>query len=152
MKANQCRNRPLAQSARRYKGVIGESKEGIGGTRNPPCPPWPPEAPKIRGLLNAELVNENQTLEIIERLTQGEYKSASKERSKKRRERTPKTACHIQRTSARKRSPLSIASNWLSKVPQKNAYRLKAIAKEWLTPCLTITPLNLPVNSQPSVI
>ena len=43
------RNRPLAQSARRYKGVIGESKEGIGGTRNPPCPPWPPEAPKIKG-------------------------------------------------------------------------------------------------------
>ena len=49
--ATQCRNRPLARSARRYKGVIGESKEGIGGTRNPPCPPWPPEAPKIRGLL-----------------------------------------------------------------------------------------------------
>ena len=45
----QCRNRPLARSARRYKGVIGESKEGIGGTRNPPCPPWPPEAPKIKG-------------------------------------------------------------------------------------------------------
>ena len=45
------RNRPLARSARRYKGVIGESKEGIGGTRNPPCPPWPPEAPKIKGLL-----------------------------------------------------------------------------------------------------
>ena len=45
----QRRNRPLAQSARRYKGVIGESKEGIGGTRNPPCPPWPPEAPKIKG-------------------------------------------------------------------------------------------------------
>ena len=44
-----CRNRPLARSARRYKGVIGESKEGIGGTRNPPCPPWPPEAPKIKG-------------------------------------------------------------------------------------------------------
>ena len=43
------RNRPLARSARRYKGVIGESKEGIGGTRNPPCPPWPPEAPKIKG-------------------------------------------------------------------------------------------------------
>ena len=43
------RNRPLARSARRYKGVIGESKEGIGGTRNPPCPPWPPEAPKING-------------------------------------------------------------------------------------------------------
>ena len=47
--ATQCRNRPLARSARRYKGVIGESKEGIGGTRNPPCPPWPPEAPKIKG-------------------------------------------------------------------------------------------------------
>ena len=39
----------MARSARRYKGVIGESKEGIGGTRNPPCPPWPPEAPKIKG-------------------------------------------------------------------------------------------------------
>ena len=76
----QCRNRPLARSARRYKGVIGESKEGIGGTRNPPCPPWPPEAPKIKGLLNAELANENQTLEIIERWNQGEYKIASKER------------------------------------------------------------------------
>ena len=49
--APTCRNRPLARSARRYKGVIGESKEGIGGTRNPPCPPWPPEAPKIKGLL-----------------------------------------------------------------------------------------------------
>ena len=48
----QCRNRPLARSARRYKGVIGESKEGIGGTRNPPCPPWPPEAPKIKGKKN----------------------------------------------------------------------------------------------------
>ena len=48
-KAPPCRNRPLARSARRYKGVIGESKEGIGGTRNPPCPPWPPEAPKIKG-------------------------------------------------------------------------------------------------------
>ena len=47
-----CRNRPLARSARRYKGVIGESKEGIGGTRNPPCPPWPPEAPKIKGKKN----------------------------------------------------------------------------------------------------
>ena len=47
--SNPCRNRPLARSARRYKGVIGESKEGIGGTRNPPCPPWPPEAPKIEG-------------------------------------------------------------------------------------------------------
>ena len=46
------RNRPLARSARRYKGVIGESKEGIGGTRNPPCPPWPPEAPKIKGKNN----------------------------------------------------------------------------------------------------
>ena len=62
-----CRNRPLARSARRYKGVIGESKEGIGGTRNPPCPPWPPEAPKIKGLLNAKLANENQTQERIER-------------------------------------------------------------------------------------
>ena len=30
-KANPRRNRPLARSARRYKGVIGESKEGIGG-------------------------------------------------------------------------------------------------------------------------
>ena len=50
--ATQCRNRPLARSARRYKGVIGESKEGIGGTRNPPCPPWPPEAPKIKGKNN----------------------------------------------------------------------------------------------------
>ena len=48
-KAPPGRNRPLARSARRYKGVIGESKEGIGGTRNPPCPPWPPEAPKIKG-------------------------------------------------------------------------------------------------------
>ena len=88
--ATQCRNRPLARSARRYKGVIGESKEGIGGTRNPPCPPWPPEAPKIKGLLNAELANENQTLEIIERWNQGEYKRASKERSKNRRETTLK--------------------------------------------------------------
>ena len=50
--APTCRNRPLARSARRYKGVIGESKEGIGGTRNPPCPPWPPEAPKIKGKKN----------------------------------------------------------------------------------------------------
>ena len=50
--ATQRRNRPLARSARRYKGVIGESKEGIGGTRNPPCPPWPPEAPKIKGKKN----------------------------------------------------------------------------------------------------
>ena len=30
-KVTPCRNRPLARSARRYKGVIGESKEGIGG-------------------------------------------------------------------------------------------------------------------------
>ena len=88
IESTQCRNRPLARSARRYKGVIGESKEGIGGTRNPPCPPWPPEAPKIKGLLNAELANENQTLEIIERWNQGEYKSATKERSNKRRGRT----------------------------------------------------------------
>ena len=29
---------------RRYKGVRRESKEGVGGTRNPPIPPWPPEA------------------------------------------------------------------------------------------------------------
>ena len=49
IESTPCRNRPLARSARRYKGVIGESKEGIGGTRNPPCPPWPPEAPKIKG-------------------------------------------------------------------------------------------------------
>ena len=27
-----------------FQGVIGESKEGLGGTRNPPGPPWPPEA------------------------------------------------------------------------------------------------------------
>ena len=54
------RNRPLARSARRYKGVIGESKEGIGGTRNPPCPPWPPEAPKIKGkIIDNHLRNPN---------------------------------------------------------------------------------------------
>ena len=58
--ATQCRNRPLARSARRYKGVIGESKEGIGGTRNPPCPPWPPEAPKIKGkIIETHLRNPN---------------------------------------------------------------------------------------------
>ena len=34
---------PLAER-RRYKGVRRESKEGVGGTRNPPIPPWPPEA------------------------------------------------------------------------------------------------------------
>ena len=109
-----CRNRPLARSARRYKGVIGESKEGIGGTRNPPCPPWPPEAPKIKGLSNAELANENQTLEIIERLTQGEYKSATKERSKNRRERTQKNVSHIQRHNERKRSSGSNARKLLT--------------------------------------
>ena len=27
-----------------FQGVIGESKEGLGGNRNPPGPPWPPEA------------------------------------------------------------------------------------------------------------
>ena len=109
-----CRNRPLARSARRYKGVIGESKEGIGGTRNPPCPPWPPEAPKIKGLLNAELANENQTLEIIERWNQGEYKSATKERSKKCRERTQKNVSHIQRHNERKRSSGSNARKLLT--------------------------------------
>ena len=64
-----CRNRPLARSARRYKGVIGESKEGIGGTRNPPCPPWPPEAPKIKGKiidnhLRKPNARKNRTLEL----------------------------------------------------------------------------------------
>ena len=34
---------PIAER-RRYKGVRRESKEGVGGTRNPPIPPWPPEA------------------------------------------------------------------------------------------------------------
>ena len=34
---------PLAER-RRYKGVSRESKEGVGGNRNPPIPPWPPEA------------------------------------------------------------------------------------------------------------
>ena len=63
------RNRPLARSARRYKGVIGESKEGIGGTRNPPCPPWPPEAPKIKGKridyhLRNPTARKNRTLEL----------------------------------------------------------------------------------------
>ena len=68
-KAPPCRNRPLARSARRYKGVIGESKEGIGGTRNPPCPPWPPEAPKIKGKikdyhLRNPNARKNRTLEL----------------------------------------------------------------------------------------
>ena len=119
--SNPRRNRPLARSARRYKGVIGESKEGIGGTRNPPCPPWPPEAPKIKGLLNAELANENQTLEIIERWNQGEYKRATKERSKNRRERQSKNACHIKQTNARKRLSASTERNSLNRALRKNA-------------------------------
>ena len=39
--------RPAASSpsgAAAFQGVIGESKEGLGGNRNPPGPPWPPEA------------------------------------------------------------------------------------------------------------
>ena len=38
-----CRLQPPAER-RRYKGVSRESKEGVGETRNPPIPPWPPEA------------------------------------------------------------------------------------------------------------
>ena len=35
---------PPPSGAAAFQGVIGESKEGLGGNRNPPGPPWPPEA------------------------------------------------------------------------------------------------------------
>ena len=37
------RLQPLSGAAA-FQGVIGESKEDLGGNRNPPNPPWPPEA------------------------------------------------------------------------------------------------------------
>ena len=35
---------PPPSGAAAFQGVIGESKEDLGGNRNPPNPPWPPEA------------------------------------------------------------------------------------------------------------
>ena len=104
----QCRNRPLARSARRYKGVIGESKEGIGGTRNPPCPPWPPEAPKIKGKikdyhLRSPNARKNRKIEL--RRIQARNERTLKETPRK----NSMNACHIKQTNARKRLSVSIA-------------------------------------------
>ena len=91
-----------------FQGVIGESKEGLGGNRNPPGPPWPPEA-ATRLLPQPKAAQERATQPAGQRKNAEHhtppYPCGSALHPKKPRRRKPKAPCGAPPQSTNSISP-----------------------------------------------